>query len=228
MDSFIFQPRGRKEIIVRAKPTEINVLPRPKENLNQWWLPSLDVSLSEKWEGLENAKVGQPITRHIQLTALNVLGNKLPDIEIPPSKDFKVYAENVQKTQSYEERIGLIGSENRTFVFIPLKSGKLTLPAVSVIWFDVVSGSFKSAELPEKTIDVMDNPAVASVEKSSRIKSDIQAVLPKVSTFEKENKMLYFINGLGIGLIIGLLVVVILLHKRPKKTKLPDLYPQNK
>ena len=231
-DSFIFQPFGRKEIIVRAKKSNIQVLPRPNERLKQWWLPSLDVKLSEEWTNLDNAKVGQPITRYIQLHALNVLGNMLPDIEIQGSEDFKVYAEKVQKTQTYEDGIGLIANENRTFVFIPLKSGKLTLPAVSLTWFDVSSGEFKEAFLPAKNIEVADNPQIITTQPSSQAplsaeqkSGDVQI---EEKPFVKENKMLYFINGLGIGLIIGLLAVVILLHKRPKKNKLPPLYPQNK
>ena len=231
-DSFIFQPLGRKEIIVRAKKSDVKVLPRPNERLNQWWLPSSDVKLSEEWKNLADAKIGQPITRHIQLRALNVLGNMLPDIDIQGSEDFKVYAENVQKTQIYEDSIGLIANENRTFVFIPLKSGKLTLPAVSLSWFDVSSGEFKEAYLPAKDIDVTDNPQIITTKPSSQSPLSVEAksgdVKIEEKPFVKENKMLYFINGLGVGLIFGLFAVVILLHKRPKKNKLPPLYPQNK
>ena len=232
MDSFIFQPIGRKEIVVRAKPIEIKVLPRPKETLNQWWLPSSDVTLSEEWSELENVKVGQPITRRIQLKALNVLGNMLPDINIQSSENFKVYGENIQKTQMYEKNVGLIGYETRNFVFVPLKAGELTLPSVVVNWFDVSSSTLKKAILPSKNINVVADLELLEAEnqikmpKQNKEKVNANDVLSK--PFEKENKKLYFLAGLSIGLIIALLTISIFYLRHRRKNKLPELYPQNK
>ena len=233
MDSFIFQPKGQKEVIVRAKPIEINVLNRPEQSLNQWWLPSSKVTLSEKWTNLEDVKVGQPITRTILLTAFNVLGNMLPDIEIQSSDDFKVYAEDMQKTQTYEENIGLIGSQTRTFVFIPLKSGLLTLPEIKINWFDVSEEKIKQATLPAKKINVLDNPQIVSKKPSDQTPAlenikEINLVTAQQNVFAKENNILYFVSGLSLGIIIALFILIILLLKQKKKNKLPELYPQNK
>ena len=232
MDSIIFQPNGYEEVIVRAKPYEIDVLPRPAEGLKQWWLPSPEVSLTQEWTDTQNVKVGQPITRQIHLKALNVLGNMLPDIEIQSTEDFKVYAEDVQKEQTYEETIGLIGTENRTFVFVPLKSGELILPEVSVRWFDTSSDTFKQAILPSKTINVLDNPQIKTKDTQNapplvqEQKNDV--VSAQKQLLIQENNKLYFVSGLSVGLIFSLFILFIVFFKRAKKNKLAQLYPQNK
>ena len=237
LDPFIYHPTGRNELTVRAKKQQITVLPRPQNTQNQWWLPSSKVILSEKWGEQENIQVGQPITRNLELTAFNVLGSMLPDIQIQSSNEFKVYAENAQKTQVYEENTGLIGSEQQTFVFIPLKAGKLTLPSVSISWFDVNEGILKQAQVPSKVIYVKENPSL-SKEKNDAVSSfpsqeikkepNVDAQLNTSSLFIKENNRLYFIGGLFVGLLIGFLGMIILYQKYAKKNKLPDLYPENK
>ena len=232
MDSFIYRPNSHKEIMVRAKPVQIEVLPRPESAKNKWWLPSSDVTISQKLEGTENATVGQPLSRQIELTALGVLGNMLPDVDMSGNQDFKVYAEEPKKTQVYEDNIGLIGKENRTFVVVPLKSGQLKLPPISVHWFDVDAGKMKTAQLDGVTVSVA--PDVnAPVEQKvtpqmSQNEPRTEDTKLKNTDYLKENNLLYFMFGLCAGLFLGMIGILVVHRMKYKKSKLPEFYPQNK
>ena len=237
-DDFIYQPLfdNREEVSVRANPTFINVLPKPQEAGKSWWLPSTDVTLNETWSGINQAdeiQVGKPITRHIELQAQNALGRMLPDFNIDGNADFKVYPEQAQKKEVYDATKGLIGQEDQSFVFVPLHSGRLTLPAVSLRWFDTVSGTFKTAFLPEKSIFVYPNPAYAD---KQPIKPNVlpqstpteEKIHPLNALYSKENNLLYFFSGLCCGLSFAV-IAVIFLHRRHTHTKkLPELYPHEK
>lgn len=233
-DSFVYQPRMvRKDVSLRAKPVQITVLPQPENTKNYWWLPAENVSLSENWNEPEKIKVGEPITRQIKLQAVGVLGRMLPDLTISNTDDYKVYPETAQKNQTYEEDIGLIGQETQTFAFIPLRSGQITLPAVSVNWFDISEGKMKTATLPSKTFTVEENPMYASalVKKTPEVeqKQPEQPVLQTPQNqFAHENNILYFVGGLSFGLIFAVIGIILFHRKHKHKKKLPELYPNEK
>ena len=233
-DSFIYQPRTsiRKEISVKAKPVQITVLPQPENTKIHWWLPASDVTLDETWTLPEdNIKVGDSITRQIKLNAVGVLSNMLPDITVANGDDFKVYPEEAQKSEFYDPKIGLVGQETKTFAFIPLYAGRVTLPAVSVSWFDVNEGKTKTTTLPAKTFVVAENPQYAQMKKPT----PKQQTTPKDAEpmqspepFQKENNLLYFMSGLCAGLALGVVVIILLHQKHSHKKKLPELYPHEK
>jgi hypothetical protein len=190
------------------------------------------VTISQKLEGAENATVGQPLSRQIELTALGVLGNMLPDIDMNGNQDFKVYAEEPKKTQSYEDSIGLIGRENRTFVVVPLKSGQLKLPPISVHWFDVDSGEMKTAQLDGVTVNVAPdmNAPIEQIQPSQKMQNEpvTEGEKLKNTDYLKENNLLYFMFGLCAGLFLGMIGILVVHRMKYKKSKLPEFYPQNK
>ncbi len=234
-DPFIYQPTlsARSEVLVRAKPTQITVLPKPAEAENRWWLPSTNVVLTEKWSGLDDeVQVGQPITRQVEMQAVNALGRMLPDLTVPTNDDFKIYPEQAQKREVYEPTLELVGIQTRTFAFIPLKAGNLTIPAITVQWFDTMDGQMKTARLPAKTVHIVPNPnqptTIQSIppnkEKSA---ARIEPAQQKpANPLTQENNLLYFMSGLCVGLLIGMIAIIILHRTYTQRKKLPELYPQ--
>ena len=234
-DSFIYQPRPsvQKEFSVKAKPVQITVLPQPENTKNYWWLPSTNVSLSEEWNDEQKSfKVGDPITRQVTLNAVNALGRMLPDLSFTNTNDFKVYPEEPQKKETIDSSGNLVGIETQSFAFIPLRAGKITLPALSVSWFDVNDGQMKKATLPSKTFTVEPNPQYASSVKQENPPEQKEekksATLPVQEPFKQENNLLYFMGGLCFGLGFGVIGIILFHQKRSHKKKLPELYPHEK
>ena len=232
-DSFIYQPRTtvRKDVSVKAKPIQITVLPQPESMKNYWWLPATDVSLREEWNvSEEDIKVGEPITRQIELNAIGASNRMLPDLHFANNDDFKVYPEEAQKNQIYDKNRGLIASETQSFAFIPLHAGQVTLPALSIVWFDVNEGQMKTATLPSKTFTVAPNPQYASSTKKQTPAKQEQtnASSQQMEPFKRENNLLYFMGGLCAGLLFSMLGIVFLHQKHSHKKKLPEFYPHEK
>ena len=218
------------EIILRAENQRIEVLPRPQSSIGKWWLPARKVTLSESYlSDLNNMKVGESITRTIEVKAYGVMGTQLPDIVIPSSDDFKVYAETPQKNTAYHSVLGVEGTLKQSFVFVPLKSGDLSLPEVKINWFNTDTKQEEESILPSKTILIQKNTAIKEEVKipEQEVKIESESDHPTLpaqqNKYAKENNFLYFLAGLSVGFVLLLLSVIIFL--RPRKKKLPDLYP---
>ena len=226
------------EVFLRAKDVSVDVLTRPDAWQGKWWLPSTNVVLKESYSpDSEQIEFGNSITRNIETSALNVMGSQIPDISFSSSDDFKIYSQTPLKTELYHPGQGVIGSSSQSFVFVPLKTGKLTLPAVSLAWFDTATGQSKTAELPPRIIHVNQSqtaPVLQQVDDEPKPDHHIgsattpeskPSVAPKANKYEKENAWLYFIAGACCSFVIMALIIA-LLFIRPKKKSLPDLYPK--
>ena len=82
--------------------------------------------------------------------------------------------------------------------------------------------------MPEKQIEVKENKLIATAsvdnkENKPPEKEKTITNLQKTDKYVKENNFLYFVAGFGVGLILSLILLFFLY--RPKKKKLPDLYP---
>ena len=223
----IYQP-PHEEVLLRAKPIQVKVLARPEQTNGMWWLPSSNVVLEENVSSLDDVKVGQPITRQVSLIAQNVSEDMLPEINFSSNADFKVYPEAPQKNMSYDKTGAFFAEQTRTFVFIPLKSGKLELPSLSIDWFDVKTGTLKQAILKAKTLNVLPDVTVEEItqEPVNEKKEVVSVILP--NKFQYEYKFLYFLFGFVCGLLIGVAGIIFVHQKKEKQKKLPDLYPENK
>lgn len=160
--------RRGPEIILKVKP-------RPANLQTDWWLPATNVALTEQWsvqdgsgqdassEGLPaQLEVGQPLTRILSLRAQGVVGEQLPEFSVPAIAGLKIYQDKPQ-IQSLPGADSMSASRDEKWAVIAQKTGSLTLPEISVSWFDTASGTERFAVLPETTIEVVPAATDASV-----------------------------------------------------------------
>lgn len=139
---------------------ELTVQARPASN-TAWWLPARNVTLQTQWQGDPKlAQVDQPLTRTIVMRAEGVQESQLPQISIPAIEGLSLYAED-PKLAMVAADSGLISEQRINWALIPQRSGSLTLPAVTVEWFNTLTGRSEITELPPETIEVT-APSVAS------------------------------------------------------------------
>ena len=78
---------GRK--VFESEPLTISVQPippRPAQFPNAVWLPARDLQLFEDWSReAEEIKAGEPLTRHVTISALGQLETQIPALETPRS-----------------------------------------------------------------------------------------------------------------------------------------------
>lgn len=122
------------------------------------WLVSELVALTEEWSPLSSTLVqGEPVTRTITLTAMDLADHQLPDLQITLPTGIKNYAEQPQAKKA--ERNGrIVAQKVFTSAVIATQSGELKLPAVRVPWWNSKTNQLAYAELPERTLTVTANP----------------------------------------------------------------------
>ena len=155
-----------RKLTRRTEPLTLNVQARPPAGV-AWWLPAKKLVLQSQWQGdPKAARVDQPLTRTVVLSAEGVLESQLPTISIPAVDGLSLYAEEptVGKTVGPS---GLVAEQQINWALIPQRTGKLTLPAISVEWFNTLTGQNETAELPAETIIVLGGGSAAGSDVAS-------------------------------------------------------------
>ena len=151
-----FFNRGRK-VSFRSNAVTLNVDPAPK-NITGDWLPAQLLTMKDSWlSDLDNVKVGDSITREIQVSALGLTAEQLPNITVNGDSHFKAYQEQ-PKLENRQNEMGIIGILTEKIAIVPNASGNIQIPAIKITWWDINTQSLKTAKIPGKTIEVHINP----------------------------------------------------------------------
>lgn len=240
----------QKEVRLETNAVELDVQGKPAGWVG-WWLPSGDVKIHVDDQFPSVINVGDSLTRTIQLVATGVEGSQLPTIDIPAVAGVKVYPSPEQRDTIQTESGDILGTIKTSVVLVPTKNGEMTLPDISVPWFNVVSGRTEFARLPSKKIKVVgesmapapvvEKPEPKAENKPAPVVETQKAVADKKETPKKDIPMSWVVGFCSGGVLLGLgLGCVIFRHrkhhksyrladyeKKAKKKKkiLPDLYP---
>jgi hypothetical protein len=143
-------------VAITSNPVTLRVRPRPEGAAGQWWLPAREVSLSESWDPAAAAvRVGEPITRRIEMRADGVSPAQLPVLQTGDVDGVKQYAEAPEATETVR---GTVRIDETTL--IPTQAGSVTLPAIEVAWWDTKADALRKATLPARNIEVLAAAAV--------------------------------------------------------------------
>jgi hypothetical protein len=155
---------GRK--VFESESQTINVMPipaPPTEFPHAVWLPAHDLQLSESWSrDVEELSAGEPITRTITISALGQLETQIPAIELPDVDGVNIYEDRPELSRRIEPG-GIRGVRNEQYAMIAANSGTMRLPELKLPWWDVASGEWRMASLPERGLSVVSSgePVVA-------------------------------------------------------------------
>ncbi|MDA0705151.1 MAG: BatD family protein [Proteobacteria bacterium] len=156
---------GRK--IFESEPLVVKVLPTPAPPARfpkATWLPARDLTLTEDWsqEG-QQLTAGEPLTRHITISALGQLETQIPAIEPPTADGLNVYPDKPELSRNIEPG-GIRGIRNDQYALIGVRAGDVLLPALEIPWWNIVSGEWQVASLPQRTITIVGGEESAIVE----------------------------------------------------------------
>ncbi|MFV0576757.1 MAG: BatD family protein [Vibrio sp.] len=164
---------GSRRIVpvdIQSQPITIEVKDKPTDYQGAW-LPTQSLTLTQGWQDSEgnmletstgsiDVKVGQPITRILALTVQDVSAENLPEIQVDYPASIRVYGEKPKFGQDKN------GDTLMTLkqVLIPKQAGKITLPEVTVPWWNSKLGQAQTATARALTLNttVDENAAVAS------------------------------------------------------------------
>lgn len=143
-------------VIIQAKTLNLTIKPQPT-NYKGAWLVSDFVQLDEELQPPQNNyQQGEPITRTVTLTVANVDKSALPNLAIDWPLTVKVYPDKPQLT-SFSQQGNYFSQQVLSFAIIPNQIGELTLPEISVPWFNSKTQQQEWATLPAKTVTIIAN-----------------------------------------------------------------------
>jgi hypothetical protein len=108
-------------------------------------------------------EAGEPVTRHVTLSALGQIETQLPTLEPPEIDGLNVYADKPELSRT-QEAGGLRGVRRDQYAIIGLAGGEIELPALQVPWWDIEAAEWKVASLPARTLIIEGAPVAAVVE----------------------------------------------------------------
>lgn len=117
------------------------------------WLPTPNLELSQYWEPKDynqpagkkplTAKVGEPINRIITLKIKNIAQSAMPDLNLNYPNMVRVYSDKPEHFEEDGYRVMRVKQ-----VIIPRQQGQITLPSISINWFNTETGKEQVSEIP--------------------------------------------------------------------------------
>jgi hypothetical protein len=142
---------------VTADSPEVKIdVQAPPANWGQTtWLPARSLTLS--LQGLpsdDKLTAGQPLNLRLSVDAQGLSGDALPPLSLPTIDGATVYPDQ-PKTSTHDDGEWLTGHSERGFAIIPQHAGTLTIPEITLTWFDVQRGQKKVATILAHTLNVV-------------------------------------------------------------------------
>ncbi|VAW92322.1 hypothetical protein MNBD_GAMMA21-1218 [hydrothermal vent metagenome] len=154
-----FMEQGRTKT-VRSRKISIKVKPKPAHIKTHTWIPSNDLLLVEEWStGREKIRVGEPLTRTITVAASGISGTQLPDIKLTTVNGIKQYSAP-PTTEDERSGQGIVGAKKIRITVIAAKEGRFIFPAITLPWWNTVTGKQEIARLNETVIETSGAAAV--------------------------------------------------------------------
>jgi len=136
-----------------APETRIDARAAPA-NAGKPWLPARDVQL--KLTGLPASgelTAGVPLTVTLSISATGQPADALPEPELPPIAGARVYPDQTRDSTD-DSGQWLQGTRTRNFAIVPQRDGKLSLPAITLNWWDVAHDRAQRVSVPARTLQV--------------------------------------------------------------------------
>lgn len=159
-----------------SDPVELTIKPPAASFSGKNWLPATSLFLNESWQGdIDNLKVGDSITRKIELSALGLLGSGLPPITMAESPLYKLYVDK-PVTESVQHESGAQSKRTDSFAIVAIKDGEIELDEIRIPWWDTVNDVERIAVIPAQTLKIAVNPQLpVQVNKPTQPNINIQA-----------------------------------------------------
>ena len=155
---------GRKIFESDAIDVTVNPIPPPPQGFpNAVWFPARDVTLSENWSREpDRLPAGEPITRHITVSALGQLSTQIPVIDPAVADTIKIYPDKPELRDTAEAS-GIRAVRKDQYAMIGIAPGEVDLPELQLPWWNIDVGEWQVASLPGASINILPSANAAVV-----------------------------------------------------------------
>jgi hypothetical protein len=197
--------------VVKTKARNISVKAVPNNYDQDEWLVSSSVSVNESWQGdLKNVKIGNVIQRTIYRKAFGTVSELIPPIKWDSVQGVSMYPTRAE-INSEKSKTSISASRSDGVRYLFEKEGTVTLPEITVTWWNPRQNKLFKRTLKEKTIQVLANPDLGMLESVKDSLALYNQVLSEETFVEEELNILGlslkdFLTYLGI--ILGSLLLI--------------------
>jgi hypothetical protein len=220
---------GRK--VFQSDPVTVNVKPippPPPDFPDAAWFPAKSVRLTEEWSRDPGSiPVGEPITRHVTVTALGQLSTQIPVIDAVESDGVRIYPDKPDlRVGAVQE--GVLASRKDQYAMIGVKSGRVDLPELRLPWWNIDEETWQLATLPGRTIDILPS-ANAGPEEVTR---QAEAAAPETTEVRIVHSPLWRNTSAVLAGLWALTLLLVWLGRRdvrparPRPDEAPPVYKQ--
>jgi len=128
----------------------------------QTWLPVRDLKLTEDDLPGGDLHVGQAVTLTMLLQATGTSYESLPALSLPPIDGANVYPDKPLNGTRADGN-ALVARRQQGFAIVPTRPGTLTIPEITVHWWNVATGQPEVARLPERQFHVLPAPGQSAI-----------------------------------------------------------------
>jgi hypothetical protein len=157
-EAMVIPDRGFSRVSrFRSSTLELAVqpaVPPPASLQGAVWLPAQRVTLSEHWnDDSADLTVGIPRTRQVTVEADGLLETQLPELALPQPAGLRQYADQPELSHELTPQ-GLKSKRSVSMAVIAQTPGAITLPKLTLPWWNVKTQAWEIAELPERTFKI--------------------------------------------------------------------------
>lgn len=139
----------------RAQLFDVPVKPVPDQYTGQTWLPARSVTLSDT--GIprqDRLTVGESLTRTITIKAEGLRAEALPPLTLATPDGVKSYPESPQANTEITNGT-VTGTLTQTTAIVGVEPGPVTLPEITLAWWDTEADQQREAVIPARTLMVV-------------------------------------------------------------------------
>ncbi|MFK2902938.1 protein BatD [Dyella ginsengisoli] len=143
-------------VSAQSRPLSVMINAAPSDWGSAAWLPARKLSLT--LDGLPDAatplRVGQPFNLTLSMEATGLPFEALPSLSLPALDGATAYPDK-PVTGNRADGPWVVGRRQQAFAIVPGKAGTLTVPAITVKWWNVLTGRAETATVPEHQFTVL-------------------------------------------------------------------------
>ncbi len=143
-------------VSAQSRPITVKIGAAPADWGSAAWLPARKLSLT--LDGLPDAatplRVGQPFNLTLTLEATGQPFEALPALSLPALDGATAYPDK-PVTGNRADGPWVVGRRQQAFAIVPGKAGTLTLPAITVKWWNVLTDRAETATIPAHRFTVL-------------------------------------------------------------------------
>ncbi|MEH6466188.1 MAG: BatD family protein [Porticoccus sp.] len=217
-----FFSRGGKRLFLYSEEKKVTINPRPTSYGTTEWLPTTAASLSERWSRpLDELVAGEPITRTLYLSAQGLTSAQLPPLDIKAGDGFKIYPDQPQLNNDVSSN-GVMGTRSEPLAIVPSRGGTITLPPITVQWWDTASNQMRETVLDSKTLTI--KPAENTISVSESVtETPSTAETPLMEN--QQSGLIFWLLIMSNVLLLGVAIAFLILWRGARKKAFAEPTP---